>query len=43
MAESDAERIKGLLQTVRTSSSAVEELLRRTAGAANLEGIAPAS
>lgn len=32
MAESDAERIKALLQTVRTESQAVEELLRRTAG-----------
>jgi DNA modification methylase len=32
MAESDAERIGSLLQTVRTESSAVEELLRRTAG-----------
>ena len=32
MAESDAERIKALLQTVRTDNPAVEELLRRTAG-----------
>ncbi len=32
MAEADAERIKGLLQTVQTNSQAVEELLRRTAG-----------
>jgi DNA modification methylase len=32
MAESDAERIGALLQTVRTDSAAVEELLRRTAG-----------
>lgn len=32
MAESDAERIKALLQTVRTNSEAVEDLLRRTAG-----------
>ena len=32
MAESDAERIKALLQTVGTESPAVEELLRRTAG-----------
>src|SRR5208337_1334847 len=32
MAESDAERIKQLLQTVRTDSEAVESLLRRTAG-----------
>ena len=33
MAESDAERIKVLLQTVRTDNQALEELLRRTAGA----------
>jgi DNA modification methylase len=33
MAESDAERISELLQTVRTDNAAVEELLRRTAGA----------
>jgi DNA modification methylase len=33
MAESDAERIKALLQTVRTDDQAVEQLLRRTAGA----------
>lgn len=32
MAESDAERIKTLLETVQTDSEAVEELLRRTAG-----------
>jgi len=32
MAESDAERIKTLLQTVQTDSQAVQELLRRTAG-----------
>jgi len=32
MAESDSERIGALLQTVRTDSAAVEELLRRTAG-----------
>ncbi len=32
MAESDAERITALLQTVRTDNQAVEELLRRTAG-----------
>jgi DNA modification methylase len=32
LAESDAERIGALLQTVRTESPAVEELLRRTAG-----------
>jgi DNA modification methylase len=32
MAESDAERVSALLQTVRTESPAVEELLRRTAG-----------
>lgn len=32
MAESDAERITALLQTVRTESPAVEALLRRTAG-----------
>lgn len=32
MAESNAERIGSLLQTVRTESPAVEELLRRTAG-----------
>ena len=32
LAEPDTERIKALLQTVRTDSQAVEELLRRTAG-----------
>lgn len=32
MAESNADRIKSLLQTVQTDSPAVEELLRRTAG-----------
>ena len=32
LAEPDTERIKALLQTVRTDSPAVEELLRRTAG-----------
>ncbi len=32
LAEPDTERVKALLQTVRTDSSAVEELLRRTAG-----------
>lgn len=32
MAESDAERIKALLQTVRTDNPAVESLLRRTSG-----------
>src|SRR5271155_348842 len=32
MAESDSERIKALLQTVRTDHQAVEELLRQTAG-----------
>jgi site-specific DNA-methyltransferase (adenine-specific) len=32
MAESDAERIKALLATVRTDSGAVQELLKRTAG-----------
>ena len=32
MAESDAERIKALIQTVRTESPAVEQLFRRTAG-----------
>jgi DNA modification methylase len=32
MAESDTERIKALLTTVRTESEAVEELFRRTAG-----------
>jgi DNA modification methylase len=32
LAESDAERIGSLLQTVRTDSAAVEDLLRRTAG-----------
>jgi hypothetical protein len=32
LAESDAERISSLLQTVRTDNAAVEELLRRTAG-----------
>lgn len=32
MAERDADRIKALLETVQTSSPAVEQLLRRTAG-----------
>jgi DNA modification methylase len=32
MAEPNTERIKALLQTVRTDSAAVEDLLRRTAG-----------
>jgi len=32
MAESDAERIKALLETVGTDNDAVQELLRRTAG-----------
>ncbi len=32
MAESDAERIKSLLETVQTDSPAVQQLLRRTAG-----------
>ncbi|HKM99784.1 MAG TPA: ParB N-terminal domain-containing protein, partial [Candidatus Binataceae bacterium] len=32
LAESDSERIGTLLQTVRTDSPAIEELLRRTAG-----------
>ncbi len=32
LAEPDTDRIKALLQTVRTDSPAVEELLRRTAG-----------
>ena len=32
LAEPDAERITALLQTVRTDSAAVEEMLRRTAG-----------
>src|ERR1039458_5044908 len=32
MAESDSERIKALLATVRTNSAAVEELFKRTAG-----------
>jgi DNA modification methylase len=32
LAESDSERISALLQTVRTDSPAVEELLRRTVG-----------
>lgn len=32
LAESDAERVSALLQTVRTDSQAVEDLLRRTAG-----------
>ena len=32
LAESDSERIGALLQTVRTDSPAIEELLRRTAG-----------
>jgi DNA modification methylase len=32
LAESDAQRISALLQTVRTDSPAVEELFRRTAG-----------
>jgi DNA modification methylase len=33
MAESDAERVKALLETVQSDSPAVQELLRRTAGA----------
>ena len=32
MAESDAERVQALIETVGTNSEAVEELLRRTAG-----------
>lgn len=32
MAESDAERVKALLLSVRTDSDAVQELLKRTAG-----------
>jgi hypothetical protein len=32
MAEADTERIRALLETVRTDSAAVEDLLRRTAG-----------
>ena len=32
MAESESQRIGSLLQTVRTNSPAIEELLRRTAG-----------
>src|SRR5439155_10912663 len=32
MAESDAERIKELLQTVQSDNQAVQQLLRRTAG-----------
>jgi len=32
MAEADSDRIKALLETVRTDDSAVQELLRRTAG-----------
>jgi hypothetical protein len=32
MAESDAERVKALIETVGTNSEAVEALLRRTAG-----------
>jgi DNA modification methylase len=32
MAESDSERIKALLETVRTDNEAVQELMRRTAG-----------
>lgn len=41
MAESDAERVKSLIETVGTNSSAVEELLRRTAGAQLWERIHP--
>jgi len=32
MAEADSERIKALLETVRTDNAAVQELMRRTAG-----------
>jgi DNA modification methylase len=41
MAESDSERIKALLETVRTESDAVKELLRRTAGEQLWERIHP--
>jgi len=41
MAESDAERIKALIETVGTNSAAVEELLRRTAGEQLWERIHP--
>jgi hypothetical protein len=43
MAESNAERIRGLLQTVQTNSPAVEALLRRTAGDQLWELIHPRS
>jgi len=41
MAESDSERIKALLATVRTDSPAVEELMRRTAGIRLWEALHP--
>jgi DNA modification methylase len=41
MAQSDTERIGALLQTVRTESPAVEELLRQTAGARLWEQLHP--
>ena len=41
MAESDAERIQALIETVGTNSDAVEELLRRTAGEKLWERIHP--
>jgi DNA modification methylase len=41
MAESDAERIKALIETVGTNSAAVEELVRRTAGEQLWERIHP--
>jgi hypothetical protein len=41
MAESDAERIKALLETVHTDSGAVEELLKRIAGDQLWEHIHP--
>src|SRR5258705_4534435 len=41
MAESDSERIKALLATVRTNRPAVEELFKRTAGKSLWEGLHP--
>jgi DNA modification methylase len=41
MAESDTERIAELLQTVRSDDGAVQELLRRTAGASLWERLHP--
>jgi len=43
LAEPDTERINALLQTVRTDSPAVEELLRRTAGAQLWDLLHPAA